>query len=610
MKHNILKRSRTVWSAQMTYCNLLRFTACMAFLALLCGAARADCPSGEDQCLPGLVWREAFPGDHVCVPGASRTRAAADNARAPRRTVRGSDLCRHGFVWRDAEPGDKICTTGTVRARSAQENRLASQRRDPACLAPRSSTSLGLLALNVAGIGHGVGFATDVVWEERSRRLAASIRRNRLIPDLITLVEVHGWLFSGPLRNCGRGFMVNAGDYDQIDILLNDLHKAIGITYRVAYLTGDKSSFGFVPCTAHGGQAILYNPTRMVHLQPPAHLSSVAHDGDQTLGTPQLRRSLPLCARGTNLMPLESLIDGPSQADKCARPTPSAPAFSVFGSAHGHMSGSYARFAFASDPTRWIDIFNLHPTAYRELEELPSILRLINSRTPPPHAGSQALYPPILAGDFNLLAGSDDHFPGFTQVARAPHDDVMAVALGQADRFPFQLRARVSQTVFLPDLPDGVLCDDSRFLFSDHCGVYVRIEPDGPDAGALRGVFVDGPDQVVFGDPYRLQATASGGGPDLTFVWSPGGSIGPLLDVQAGAPEGVQIWTVTVTDRGTSQSRSTTHTVLQLAPPDGAACLATCAEERDACMAEVPLPGGPSALECVAAFRNCQRRCR
>ncbi len=43
------------------------------------------CPFGADQCLQGFVWREAFPGDHVCVSGATRTQTANDNAQAAAR---------------------------------------------------------------------------------------------------------------------------------------------------------------------------------------------------------------------------------------------------------------------------------------------------------------------------------------------------------------------------------------------------------------------------------------------------------------------------------------------------------------------------------------------
>jgi hypothetical protein len=37
---------------------------------------------GADTCKLGFVWREAFTGDHVCVPPSERSRAKMDNENA------------------------------------------------------------------------------------------------------------------------------------------------------------------------------------------------------------------------------------------------------------------------------------------------------------------------------------------------------------------------------------------------------------------------------------------------------------------------------------------------------------------------------------------------
>jgi hypothetical protein len=44
-----------------------------------------SCPYGPSQCRPGFVWREATPGDHVCVPVSTRSQVASDNAQASAR---------------------------------------------------------------------------------------------------------------------------------------------------------------------------------------------------------------------------------------------------------------------------------------------------------------------------------------------------------------------------------------------------------------------------------------------------------------------------------------------------------------------------------------------
>jgi hypothetical protein len=79
-----------------------------------------------EPCPPGLIVREAAPGDLVCVTPNSRQRAAADNARAALLWVPGSfgpKTCAQGYVWREAFAGDFTCVTPNVRTETAQENR-------------------------------------------------------------------------------------------------------------------------------------------------------------------------------------------------------------------------------------------------------------------------------------------------------------------------------------------------------------------------------------------------------------------------------------------------------------------------------------------------------
>jgi hypothetical protein len=96
--------------------------------------AGRDLPYGPDTCQQGYVWREAFPGDHVCVTPNIRTQAAMDNAQAaarrePNGGPYGPDTCKQGYVWREARPGDHVCVTPEVRAQTAADNALATERR-------------------------------------------------------------------------------------------------------------------------------------------------------------------------------------------------------------------------------------------------------------------------------------------------------------------------------------------------------------------------------------------------------------------------------------------------------------------------------------------------
>lgn len=85
-----------------------------------------------DLCLSGYVWRDAFPGDHVCVTPEMRDQVAEDNALAETRKDPagefGPDSCVSGYVWRVAVPEDLVCVTPEMRDQVAGDNALAWER--------------------------------------------------------------------------------------------------------------------------------------------------------------------------------------------------------------------------------------------------------------------------------------------------------------------------------------------------------------------------------------------------------------------------------------------------------------------------------------------------
>jgi hypothetical protein len=111
------------------------FTATLAAgAAIMPGEAQP--PYGPDACRGGYVWREAFPGDHVCVGVRTRDQAADDNwqtsaRRDPGGAPYGPHTCRQGYVWREARPGDHVCVSPETRAQTASDNRQAAARRGP-----------------------------------------------------------------------------------------------------------------------------------------------------------------------------------------------------------------------------------------------------------------------------------------------------------------------------------------------------------------------------------------------------------------------------------------------------------------------------------------------
>lgn len=96
--------------------------------------AQADpLPYGPDTCISGYVWREAGPGDHVCVKPEIRDSTARENAdpdqhRQPGGGAYGPDTCAAGYVWREAFSGDHVCVSTAVRNQASIDNAKAENR--------------------------------------------------------------------------------------------------------------------------------------------------------------------------------------------------------------------------------------------------------------------------------------------------------------------------------------------------------------------------------------------------------------------------------------------------------------------------------------------------
>lgn len=75
------------------------------------------------------------------MPPSSRSAAAADNAAAASRVQPGGgpfgpDTCKEGYVWREARPGDHVCVTGATRTRTTEENQEGLYRVVCSCTLP------------------------------------------------------------------------------------------------------------------------------------------------------------------------------------------------------------------------------------------------------------------------------------------------------------------------------------------------------------------------------------------------------------------------------------------------------------------------------------------
>jgi hypothetical protein len=87
----------------------------------------------DGVCLSGFVWRDARPGDKVCVTPVMRAQVAGENGgaasrRQPGGGAYGPNTCRAGLVWREAYVGDVVCVTPVSRQQAAADNAAAASR--------------------------------------------------------------------------------------------------------------------------------------------------------------------------------------------------------------------------------------------------------------------------------------------------------------------------------------------------------------------------------------------------------------------------------------------------------------------------------------------------
>lgn len=94
-------------------------------------------PPPAAECRPGFVPRLARADDRVCVTPDSRAMRAKENSAADQRRdpacagggcPYGRDQCLQGFVWREAFPGDVVCVPPEIRSLMYEENQLAPSR--------------------------------------------------------------------------------------------------------------------------------------------------------------------------------------------------------------------------------------------------------------------------------------------------------------------------------------------------------------------------------------------------------------------------------------------------------------------------------------------------
>jgi hypothetical protein len=219
---------------------------------------------------------------------------------------------------------------------------------------------------------------------------------------------------------------------------------------------------------------------------------------------PFLARSLPCCAPAADRADVCGLIDGPVSAmalennqQSCA-----TPAGFAWTRVRRSMEGAdpqkpkfdavFSRFELLAEPGNYIHVFNVHrgfaddPADHQQgIPGVYNIEQLVDAMEARYNASrSPNLYPPIVVGDINFgqagipppVADVERDLPRYRWAAWTPEN--VGVVIGRPDLFRAKQRAYANQAEVIPPTKPGELCfRDPATLWSDHCGLFFRVEP-------------------------------------------------------------------------------------------------------------------------------------
>jgi hypothetical protein len=294
----------------------------------------------------------------------------------------------------------------------------------PASAAPRND--LSFVTANMLDFND---LSPEGNWQTRYGNLARQIAMSGAPPDIISINEVGGW------QSCFLGFGPSAGDYDGFDQIIYNLQLQTGVQYRIAFFVGGNGSFGGIGktrCNKFSGSAVLYNPTRIMNRTPIDAIGRTVAPHDTAVLGFGLRRSMPVCSRGTNLEPIASLIDGSLTTEKCSTPTPSGPAWTWAVQPAGkdiRIAAALGRFSFVSEPTTSFDVVTIHTYIGDESAEATPINDFITATSLLPFRTMPRTIPTVVTGDYNTLA-SDKTWLNPSGISFLFNLDDMAISQG------------------------------------------------------------------------------------------------------------------------------------------------------------------------------------
>jgi hypothetical protein len=333
---------------------------------------------------------------------------------------------------------------------------------------------------------------TGVPWRERFTRVANWVAQTAEPPDVILVQELNAYV-------CNE-----ARQYEIADFFIEQIRQRRGIQYRIAYLlSGEAASpsasspigAGYLSlCPARSGNAALYRADRLRNTE------TRAGEPFNTEGRTDshLLNSVPCCAPRPGTERVCGLIDG-AKTVTCAAPSPPAATGAAWtrrqatsGVPAKKFDAVFSRFEVVRQPGHFVHLYNVHfnynPDRVTTTLAEASINGLVSDMEQ--RFAANRLYPPIVAGDFNLgtIAINDRIVPGgafarFDVLHWTP--ELMGALIGKRALFPSTFAPRILNVMELP--PFGCVPGAAGMppvpastltLWTDHCAsIYFRLEP-------------------------------------------------------------------------------------------------------------------------------------
>lgn len=368
---------------------------------------------------------------------------------------------------------------------------------------------VSVLTVNLLDILNMPTSSDGTDWMTRYSRIGSWIQSSGKFPDIIALQEAPGWW------KCTLD-QRRLPDYAAIDFLADSVRDATGEQYRIAYLivgkTGGAQPEAWVRnepasgCLQQSGRALLYRPSRLrnVIVSAPANATVAVPATPYPRYSSFMARSLPCCTPAADRMDVCGIIDGPVSAmtledNTQSCPTPAGLAWTrVRRSMEGadpdkpQFEAVFSRFELVAEPGNFIHVFNVHRGFTDDSSDIQqgipgifNIEQLVDAMDARYNATSSPnLYPPIVVGDINFgtasqpppVADVERDLPRYRWAAWSP--ETVGVVIGRPELFRAKQRAYVNQVEIIPPTMPGEVCfSDPATLWSDHCGLFFRVEP-------------------------------------------------------------------------------------------------------------------------------------